>query len=536
MNKLYIKIILTVFVCLVLGYGYVRWFKGIALDTSIIVLLISLGLYAFFADRTSIFGGVKKAIVLTIVAILGIIQCMDQLAVLCFGYHVDGIIGDAIAIVLATNNREIFSFIQNFQSFGFILALVSALTVVGYIVAFNIKSNININYEIDKYLFIIICLSTMTIVVNVKSPVRILGAEIYKQVNNMVDTQKYIEAKSKFIWNANSTVDGKSTVVIVLGETTRGDHMSINGYERNTTPLLAKENLISFKNAISNSMHTLGATPFMLTRKPVTDEWVNKIYPEKSIISAFKEAGYTTYYISYLGNVHIGDNEINQIVNEADYYIRRPSGDSDCSQDSQGLPIIKNILDKDKSEKRLIIYKLMGSHWHFQDTYPDKFDNFQPSFRTTEFKGPNLAQKDIFVNSYDNSIMHTDYVVSHIIGYLKSEEGECSLSLLSDHGISLYEDNKTLYTGSAKANYNIAYFFWLNDNVQDRLGQENIEVLKNNTDKPVDQTSFIDTMFIISGIDSEKKVGISLFDDLSDKDERRVLIGNKIVDYKSIYD
>ena len=110
------------------------------------------------------------------------------------------------------------------------------------------------------------------------------------------------------------------------------------------------------------------------------------------------------------------------------------------------------------------------------------------------------------------------------------------MSLLSDHGISLYDDNKTLYTGATKANYNIAYFFWLNDNVQDRLGQENIAVLKNNTDKPVDQTSFIDTMFIISGIDSEKKVGISLFDDLSDKDERRVLIGNKIVDYKSIYD
>lgn len=56
----------------------------------------------------------------------------------------------------------------------------------------------------------------------------------------------------------------------------------------------------------------------ILSRKGVYD---NGLFNETSIISAYKEAGYETWYVSYLSKSHIGDNEINLIANEADHYV-----------------------------------------------------------------------------------------------------------------------------------------------------------------------------------------------------------------------
>jgi glucan phosphoethanolaminetransferase (alkaline phosphatase superfamily) len=47
------------------------------------------------------------------------------------------------------------------------------------------------------------------------------------------------------------------TVVFVIGESLRADHLSLNGYPRNTTPLLSKQqNIVSFKNIYSQYTYT----------------------------------------------------------------------------------------------------------------------------------------------------------------------------------------------------------------------------------------------------------------------------------------
>ena len=117
---------------------------------------------------------------------------------------------------------------------------------------------------------------------------------------------------------------------------------------------------------------------------------------------------------------------------------------------------------------------------------------------------------------------------------MKKQSGETSLSFISDHGVGIYEDGKTLYLNSKKANYNIACFFWFNDEVKGRIGDTKIQRLKDNIDKPIDQTYFIDTVFDISGLESEKRVGKSLFDNISDNDNRFVFRGNTMLKYTSL--
>ena len=51
---------------------------------------------------------------------------------------------------------------------------------------------------------------------------------------------------------------------------------------------------------------------------------------------------------------------------------------------------------------------------------------------------------------------------------------------------------------------------------------------------PIDQTYFIDTVFDISGVSSEKKRGKSLFDNVSNNDDRAVFKGNKLLRYREL--
>lgn len=347
--------------------------------------------------------------------------------------------------------------------------------------------------------------------------------------------EEFVEKKKNFKWEAESVVKGKSTVVVILGESTRGNHMSINGYSRKSTPLLENQKLINFSNAISNGVHTLVGTPFILTRKPLENRYIYTAYPEKSFISAYKEAGYKTYYISYEKNVVEGDRVINQYINEADEYIWRPS-EPDHNEDSNGIGIISDILKKTDTEKNLIVYKLAGSHINYHDRYPMRFDLFQPSFKTVPFVNLTIDKKDVFVNTYDNTILHTDYVVSSIIDKLKECQGEAMLTFISDHGATLFEDGRSCGYSYHASQYNIPYFFWFNDACYDRLGKDNIEVLCSNEDKPVDQTYFIDSLYDASGIVTPNRVGKTLFEKLDDVDDRMVIVSYKFVPYIMLSD
>jgi glucan phosphoethanolaminetransferase (alkaline phosphatase superfamily) len=56
------------------------------------------------------------------------------------------------------------------------------------------------------------------------------------------------------------------TVVLVLGETLRADHAGLNGYERNTTPFLTSDSVISLPHVYTEYTHTNSSVPHILTR------------------------------------------------------------------------------------------------------------------------------------------------------------------------------------------------------------------------------------------------------------------------------
>ena len=65
---------------------------------------------------------------------------------------------------------------------------------------------------------------------------------------------------------ANGSTAKPKLMVFVVGETVRADHISLNGYKRDTMPLLAKQsNIYSFKNATSCGTSTAYSVPCMFS-------------------------------------------------------------------------------------------------------------------------------------------------------------------------------------------------------------------------------------------------------------------------------
>ena len=54
-------------------------------------------------------------------------------------------------------------------------------------------------------------------------------------------------------------------LVLVLGETARVDRFSLNGYKRQTNPLLEKEEVVSFQNMTSCGTDTSWSVPCMFS-------------------------------------------------------------------------------------------------------------------------------------------------------------------------------------------------------------------------------------------------------------------------------
>lgn len=105
--------------------------------------------------------------------------------------------------------------------------------------------------------------------------------------------------------------------VLVIGETLRPDRLQLNGYNRATTPRLSgTKNVISYTNMVSPWAWTRMSVPVILSRKSATDQ---RYFPtETSVVAAFKEAGFSTAWLSTQSPLGVHDSSIALHASEAE--------------------------------------------------------------------------------------------------------------------------------------------------------------------------------------------------------------------------
>lgn len=251
--------------------------------------------------------------------------------------------------------------------------------------------------------------------------------------------------------------------VLVIGETGRPDRWQLNGYARATTPRLANtEGVVSFSDVVSSWAWTRMSVPVLLTRKPDRD--TNAFFAEKSLIAAFREAGFKTYWFSTQSPLGKHDSSVALHAHEADEvrFLNPATYSGSGVYDGALLAPLEQVLAREEP-KQLIVLHTLGSHFNYADRYPEAFDVFRPSSKGR--KDASLhdnAQKVALNNSYDNSVLYTDYFLAEVIKRVNNTRSEATLLYTADHGENLFdgECDKSGHGHATERDFRVASIWW----------------------------------------------------------------------------
>ncbi len=297
------------------------------------------------------------------------------------------------------------------------------------------------------------------------------GADFWSEHSYL---SKLAEKSRDFLFNAHQKNGNQlpQTIIVVIGESSRFDRWSLNGYARQTNPLLGKEsNLVSFSDVVTAVSATRLSVPIIVSRKPATQS-LKAGFSEKSFISAFKEAGFKTYWLSNQMSFGEFDTPISVFAKEADVteFLNLGGFTNTSNYDQILLKPMHNAM-LDPAPKKLIVLHTLGNHWNYSHRYPQAYDKWQPSlFGITNPAYTDLKNKQALNNSYDNSILYIDWMLEQVIAGLKEDHAMTSLLYVSDHGQTLYDGTCSLafHGHNTQYEFHIPMLMWFSDRYKAR--------------------------------------------------------------------
>jgi glucan phosphoethanolaminetransferase (alkaline phosphatase superfamily) len=230
--------------------------------------------------------------------------------------------------------------------------------------------------------------------------------------------------------------------VLVIGESARFSSFQINGYARETTPLLAKTpGLLNFQNVTAPATFTLMSVPALVT--PATVLHFARAASLPSVVGVFRRAGFCTAWLSTQMKHGMYDTACSMFANDADtsQFLSgsfAPGGGNYASaMDGDLLEPTRELLAR-HDPRLFVVLHTMGSHHHYCDRFPAAFNHF-PCYPMRYSGNPltghfNAEQQRNLTNAYDNSILYTDWVLSQLIESLSATHSVAALYYVSDHG------------------------------------------------------------------------------------------------------
>jgi heptose-I-phosphate ethanolaminephosphotransferase len=254
-----------------------------------------------------------------------------------------------------------------------------------------------------------------------------------------------------------------ATLVLVIGESTNRQRMSLYGYPRATTPELdkLKDQLDVFDNVITPRPYTIEALQQVLT---FADEENPDLYlSTPSLVSMMKQAGYKTFWITNQQTMTKRNTMLTTFSEQADeqVYLNNNRNQNAAQYDGDVIEPFNKAL-ADGAPRKLIVVHLLGTHMSYQYRYPSTFDRFQD--REGVPAGIRDDQLPTY-NSYDNAVLYNDFVVSSLIKDYARTDPNGFLLYLSDHGEDVFDSvgHNTLGRNENKPTapmYTIPFMAW----------------------------------------------------------------------------
>ncbi|MFZ2889173.1 phosphoethanolamine transferase, partial [Sulfuricurvum sp.] len=258
----------------------------------------------------------------------------------------------------------------------------------------------------------------------------------------------------------------RELVILVVGEAARWDHFSLNGYARETNPLLKKEDIVNFSQFSSCGTETAVSVPCMfssLTRDNYDGEKAQHI---ENVLDVIGHAGV---------NVLWRDNNSNSkgVAIRAEYQdFKDPKNnsmceDGECRDEGMLIGLDEYIKAHPKGDIVIVLHQ-MGNHGPaYYKRYPKAYEKFTPVCKSNQLE--QCTEQEI-TNAYDNAILYTDHFLSKTISFLKQYDSkfETVMFYVSDHGESLGEKGLYLhgfpYAIAPEAQKHVPALMWFGKN------------------------------------------------------------------------
>jgi len=297
--------------------------------------------------------------------------------------------------------------------------------------------------------------------------------KIVNTINYTYGTERYFheeaEKRRVFVWldrNAHLAPypdDLYTVLIFIVGEAARAANFSLQGYGRDTNPRLAKEDVIYFKDMTSCGTLTNISVPCMFSSSDRKDFNVNDAQFTQNLLDLLAASGYD---LLWRENDSSCKDVCDRVPTEDMVAIgnRKYCFVGYC-QDGALIDGLKGKLSAIR-KNTVIVLHTMGSHGpSYYQRYPDEFKKFTPTCDTADLQ--NCSQEAI-VNTYDNTILYTDYIISSVIDLAKQLPNlQISVMYVSDHGESLGENNVYLHGlpyGIAPAEQtHIPFLLWMSE-------------------------------------------------------------------------
>ncbi len=265
----------------------------------------------------------------------------------------------------------------------------------------------------------------------------------------------------------DATAPAKPTLlVIVVGESARASSFGLlsrlaDPNASDTTPELAQLPITLFAHTDSCGTNTATSVPCMfsnLGRKNYDETQANS---QDNLLDIYQRAGFS---VTWIDN-NTGSKGVARRVTEIDVAHRTDPAFcvSDGCHDEILLPELDQRIKAINSDSVLVLH-MLGSHGpaYFQ-RYPERFARFTPVCKSVELQ---QCSKDELKNSYDNSILYTDFVIAEMIKRLqKATALQTALFFVSDHGESTGEHGFFLhgapYSIAPNEQTQVPMLFWL---------------------------------------------------------------------------
>ncbi len=294
---------------------------------------------------------------------------------------------------------------------------------------------------------------------------------------------------------------GKRTItILVVGETARAKNFSLLGYKKNTNPLLAGLDIITYSKVSSCGTTTAVSLPCIFSHNSRKEFSTSDVKRYEGLLDVVTRAGVKVLFrdnnTGCKGVCARVKTENMMSMNVLPYC---KSGE--CF-DEILLYKLQKYIDITPGDLLIVLHQ-NGSHGPaYYQRYPQRFKKFTPLCATNQLQ--NCSKKNI-VNTYDNTIVYTDYFLSKVIALLKtnSKTSNSAMIYVSDHGESLGDKGVFLhglpYIIAPDEQTHVPMIVWLSNSYKTSFGV-NYQCLRSQSNQKLSHDNVFHTVLGLTAV------------------------------------